>query len=836
MINLFVHRLRNHWHVLLIVPLAVIATTWPTFPRIFDADEFWLHSAFQDSWLRLWDVWHFEQALNGQSQLYFTESLFHPLGTSLAFYSLVFPHALLMIALKAVLPVDDAYNLLFLLILCFNGFCGYALIRHLMRDKWIGLFGAVVVAVATPFPYGQTVPDLITIGTLPLTIYFVIRSVKESNWRLAILAGLCAGVTAFIGIYVWAFILLTVAILALFKSFSLWRQKAFWRCLLIFFVVCGLTSLLRFYPMLMNRTHLNQALEVYQNRSRSNDVLEHFVLPNNPVTGRLFGSPLDSRYDYATSVMRNEYKEAYLGYGNLFLIACAFLFLRRRRRLLPWIVILLFFATLRLGSYLTFDGVEYPDIALPEGFLQAWIPVIFGNIGQLPYYQIGVVTPLAVLASFGLAALLRSKAARSRMLIALLCVFVVSIEFYIPRIGQSVEPKATAYVAWLHSEAEDQVKLVHLPLADAPLGYYYYMQTLTGYPHANGFAARLKASEHRYLDTNLLLQSWRGSRSIHCLKPNERSFIQALDQLLADGFTHFVLHKWLYGDQFIIQSFKNIPPAYDNGYVSIYRVSDMRLSCQNQAAELPRFIQLALSESAAPGSKSAILSVHPDQPIDPDLFDYLGSLFSDWRSLAHLYQDKGELAIQNAGARYPGVHAFLMDNQVIHLLYNTRDADRHLLNNLVTFDDFNLCQREAGDSGAIVEHYVRREFDCALVTSANPFEVQYDNGAKLENLLSELTGSNLDLQLMWRNLPDEAHSVSVQIFDAAGEKALGQDSVIGHVTLARHRIDVSSLPPGDYNVKLIMYNFESGAIVSGTKITDGTRFDRAIDVAAVNRK
>ena len=79
----------------------------------------------------------------------------------------------------------------------------------------------------------------------------------------------------------------------------------------------------------------------------------------------------------------------------------------------------------------------------------------------------------------------------------------------------------------------------------------------------------------------------------------------------------------------------------------------MRLSCQNQAAELPRFIQLAHFASAAPGSQTAILSIHPDQPIDSDLFDYLASLFSDWRSLLHLYLDDGAFVIAKRWQKLP---------------------------------------------------------------------------------------------------------------------------------------------------------------------------------------
>ena len=827
--------LRNNLPLLLIVPLVVIVTTWPTFPRIFDADEFWLHVVYGDKWLRIWDAWHFERVLAGQTPLYQTDAIFHPVGTSLTFYSMVFPHALLMIALKTFLPVDDAYNLLFLLILCFNAFCGYALIKHLIKDKWISLFGAVVFAVATPFLKGQTVPDLIMIGTLPLTLYFFFRSVAERRGFFAVLAGLCAGITAFIGMYVFAFILLTVGAFALFHGLSRWRQRAFWRSLLIFAVVLACTSALRFYPMLLDRANLKRAMEAYQSVAPSNDVLDHFVLPNNPITGHLFGEPLDPSDDSERSANRMEYKEAYLGYINLVLIACAFLLLPERRKLLPWLAILLFFATLRLGRYLTFNGTPYTDIVLPIRLLEAWFPALFGNIGLPRYYQIGVVAPLAVLSSYGLVALLRSKGGKTRRLVALLCILIVCIEFYTPRIGQTIAPSRTAFVAWLQSEPDDYVKLVHLPDEAGPAAYYFYIQTLTGYPQANGASSRLDHITRRYITGNLLLHTWDRRRSVHCLTHNKQSFTAALDQLLADGFTHIVVHNWFYGDQFIIDSFRNVPPAYDDGSVSVYRASDLRLSCQNQAAELPRFIHFAQSPSAMPGAGTSILSLHPNQAIDPDLFEYLASLFSDWASLVHLYQENGELATQNSGKQYARLKAFTEDNQIVHVLYNTHEGGPDLLIDETAFDGFDICHRRAHDDGAVIELYVNRDFSCELITSDNPYQVRYDNGIRLENLEIQTNQDVMEFHFMWSNLPDEAHSISLQVFDEAGAKALGQDSVIGHLTLDRQRIDISSLPLGEFTVKLILYNFETGAIVSGTASRDGARFDRALEVATAHR-
>ena len=176
------------------------------------------------------------------------------------------------------------------------------------------------------------------------------------------------------------------------------------------------------------------------------------------------------------------------------------------------------------------------------------------------------------------------------------------------------------------------------------------------------------------------------------------------------------------------------------------------------------------------------------------------------------------------------------DNQVVYFLYNMHEADPDLLIGNATFDGFNLCQREAQDDGAVIELYVRRGFSCELVTAGDPLQVRYDNGIRLENLLVQTDQDVMDFQFMWSGLPDEAHSISLQVFDAAGEKILGQDSVIGHITLDRQRVDISSLPPGDYSVKLILYSFETGATVGGEIIEDGARFDRELPIATVDRR
>ena len=349
--------LRNHWHALLIVPLVIIVMTWPTIARVFDSDGYWFHTGYWDHWLRIWDAWHIERVLAGQAELFYTDSIFHPSGVSLAFVHFSLPHALLFIIFEKFMRADTAYNLLFMLILCFNAYCTYPLILHLLGDKWIALYGALVVVVSVPFLNSSTLPDLIMIGTIPLTIYFFLCHVIENHWIFAVLAGVCAGVTAFISVYIFVINLMTVGIIAIFLAFSRWKLPAFWRGLLLFFVVCISISSFRFYPMIVDAAILKEGLKTNLGQVRSNDVLECCVVTGNPITGDLFRAvfalPPDSEQNNPLLLRHNH---AYLGYINLFLLLCAILHKPLRRRLAPWLAVLVYFAILRLGHFLTING------------------------------------------------------------------------------------------------------------------------------------------------------------------------------------------------------------------------------------------------------------------------------------------------------------------------------------------------------------------------------------------------------------------------------------------------------------------------------------------------
>ena len=204
---------RNHLHFIIIVPLLIIVMTWPTFVHIFDTDTVWIHARHTDNWTKFWDAMHVRRVLAGQDDYFFTNMMFYPRGLPLAFYQVSLPHAIVFGVLQAIMPATNAYSLCFLFMILFNVFSTYIFVLHFIKDKWIALFGALIVGFS-PYCLGSTtLPDLMLIGTLPLAMYCFHRAIVEERWMFAALAGVLTGITAFIGLFAFSCLLLTLALL-----------------------------------------------------------------------------------------------------------------------------------------------------------------------------------------------------------------------------------------------------------------------------------------------------------------------------------------------------------------------------------------------------------------------------------------------------------------------------------------------------------------------------------------------------------------------------------------------------------------------------------------------
>ena len=175
---------RNHLHVIIIVPLLIILMTWPTFSHVFDTDGFWLAGSSVDSHMLFWDAWYGKLILSGQADFYYTDLLFYPDGVSLAFHNFSLPHMILFGVLQMIMHATSAYNLTYLLLVLATTLSAYVYLNYLFGDKWIALFGAIVVGTSAHVLGRPFHTHVSFIATIPLSLYFFHRSVLEERPKI----------------------------------------------------------------------------------------------------------------------------------------------------------------------------------------------------------------------------------------------------------------------------------------------------------------------------------------------------------------------------------------------------------------------------------------------------------------------------------------------------------------------------------------------------------------------------------------------------------------------------------------------------------------------------
>ena len=821
--------LRRHLPFVFIMPLLIVVMTWPALPEILDGDSVWLHTGGADPWYKFWDAWHIKRVLAGQADYFFSDAIFHPHGVSLAFHQIALPHALVFYGLQSVLPLANAYNLCFLLILFINAWAAYLLLRHLLGEGWVSLFGAMVFCMAPQFLTAPILPDLILTAPMPLAVYCFRRAVMEDRRAFAALAGIAIGVTAFIGLYIYVCLALTLAMYAAVLALPRWRTRSFWRLILALTAVAGAISGLRLYPMIADPGLLHDGLGKYSEfPANSADVADFLVNDSNPWTGPVLRDVFQLNPRKAVS-------EGYLGYTPLILIFIGLLKSRRRRAMLPWLGLLCVFLMLRLGDYLVVDGKSYRDILLPGFYLGRIFPLLFDAFGLSARFQIGVVLPLAVLSCFGLSSLLSGRRARVRQAAICLCLAVVALEYYVPLQGRSLQADRFAHLEWLRQAEARPVKLIHLPMRRNLNKYYMFLQTLGAFPQANGATNRTPGGAYGYLNDNFILYSWRGDRNINCSPELSSDFTDALDQLQADGFTHIVFHRHLVGSAYIRPGLLTVEADYADEQVTIYRLGSLRDSCRNPKAlgseSLAPLRTLAGTAAVPLKDRISIVSVHPSAPLDYLSYEENAARFSEWHSLIHLFRADEEVIIQSLDRRYVTVDDIITRNDALLLVHDPTIEDSSLL--LLAEEEFSehfrLCERVIEADDSVFDYYAKRPIPCPLLLSASRLRASYDSGLQLRSLHFELRGSGLEVYALWRPNTEVTHAFSIQIFDERGQKALGQDFIIHFDPAMRYRVDLESLAPGTYSAKLIVYDYDTGRSVPGTVPGENSRFARELE-------
>ena len=577
--------LGKHRHFFVVVPLLAIAMTWPAFQYIISDEPFFLPTGpSSDVYIKLWDAWYSGQVLTGRAERFYTNVIYYPEGVSLANHPLFLLHNAVLSALSAVMTVSQAFSLTHLLMIVSCAAAAYAYLHWLLNDKWVALFGAAVFGFC-PQVVGQiSWTEISWIAPMPLVAYFVHRGIREGrNWRIVI-GGVIAGLTSEVSFYFFVCVIATLGLLAGALAASRWRGIAIWRQLALLTVAVTLACAWRVIPVLQDISALDAATEYYGLDERRNDLLSFVMNPGNPILGPIMTQVLDFPRGISLS------KISYLGFLPIVLIAIGLVSGETRRRMLPWLGLGLVFVLLHLGSTLTIQGIAYEGVKLPKHYLDQLLPSVFKAFYRTNHFMAGICLPLAVLASYGLAAL-KSRypgVARPRFIVGL--ILIVAVEFLIPVEMTMLDPisqkpfsaERLAWIDWLKREESGTNALIHVPFGRSNAKLYFYYQTLTGYPQTEGAISRPPDSAYNYIRGNAVLNAWYNRKPTNCAISNPAQYRQAVARLIEDGFTHVVHHRFYFW-QTLLESWRYVEADFSNDFVSIYRLDDMLESCADPA-------------------------------------------------------------------------------------------------------------------------------------------------------------------------------------------------------------------------------------------------------------
>lgn len=579
--------LREHRHFFIVVTLLTLVTTFPTIVYVFKTDVFW-HPAgtSHDVYIKFWDVWYGKQFLTGQADPFHTDLIFHPEGTSLSFHPFFIPHIIVVNLLSFILPVSNAFSLAYLLIVFFSALSAYTYLCWLFKDKWIALLGAVVFGFSPHVVGHPNHPEIAFVATIPLALYCFHRGIKEKHRVLVALAGLFTGLTTVVTLYSYICLLIVLGFFILALASARWRDKRFWLNVTLLVLTIALSSIWRIYPLMSSSDSVGNVAMWHGEEEVRTDAISYFVNHHNPA----FSSLLES---IPLVVSSNKLSEtSYLGYLPLLLIGLGLLTTMTRRKMAPWVLLCSLFLILRLGSHLVVSGAVYSDILLPKYYLNQLLPIVFSSFWAADHLMIGALLPLAVLACYGLVALQKRSTIAVKPAFILALVAIVALEYHIPVQTDRVFPvgdgkiseERLAFLDWLEQE-DSEIRLINLPMGRPHSKIYNLYQSLSGFPHAEGAISRTPDSAFDYIRANLLLNAWHQQQPISCVLENRSAYLADLAQLEQDGFSHIVHHRSFYNWKNVTDSFKNVDLAYDDEFVSIYRLRDLQASCPAPAAD-----------------------------------------------------------------------------------------------------------------------------------------------------------------------------------------------------------------------------------------------------------
>lgn len=550
------------WQTSVIVMLGyVVAAAVMTYPLLFQLQG-GLVSHSTDVWIMVWDNWWIQHALSTGQNIFHTTFMFFPSGVSLASHSFSFTHTLISALLQVFTDPIVAYNLAIWLIFPIAGLGMYWLARHVTRSQPAAWLAGLIYAFA-PYHMTQALghPNLSYVQFIPFAVLFILKAIEAPRPHYAAGAIAALVLTAYAGPHL---LVVTLTWLAVFLPCEFIAQRRrVQRSILLALSGILIGTLVLSLPLVLpavSDVAQGQSAEELQTSDFDNTQTDALALLLPTRYHPIFGESLTEVY---RDLGKNNQWMPYLGWLAMLLGIVGVL--AQRRRSSGWLISGLAVIVLALGVQLRFYGVTYPDAVLPFAWLQNIFP--FSFLRSPDRFNIIVSLPLAILAAYGLAAILqRLASSAARFAITALASLVILFEYLSVPYPMMPLPETSLFLLNL-AQNDQPSAILDLPMGRNPSKQYLYWQTLHHQPLVEGHVSRTPDRAYAFIESNAALRALRSPEQ--SLPPPPAVAWQTLSQA---GIRYIIIHLTMTNaDQ--VQRYRVIldrPPIYTDSLVEVY--------------------------------------------------------------------------------------------------------------------------------------------------------------------------------------------------------------------------------------------------------------------------
>ncbi|MFZ0545192.1 MAG: hypothetical protein WAM60_07125 [Candidatus Promineifilaceae bacterium] len=550
------------WLALLVIIVATIIVTWPI------AGQLGTHipGSEGDVWEHLWAFEWVKGALSQGSDLFYTNLIFYPQGTSLATHNIAWVNMSLWLVLQAVVGSGAAYSLMMLTVFVFNGFAVYLFVYELTGRFSAAITAAMVAAFWPHILSHHNHPNLIVTAWVSLTLLALRRMTLSGQRRYAFLAGVFL---ALVGLTRWQTLVLGGIVIGFYLLYLFVANQSSLSIrarVLLLSLTMGVALLLMlplFLAQFSQAPELVQTItEVVDGSDGQSDLLAYF-LPSRfhpwwgeAVFARFYG-PLQT----------NKVFVPFLGYTVLSLVVIGVVWCWRRTRF--WLGVALLYILLALGPTLLINGRSY--IPLPYRLLES---TFLGALIRSPdRFNVFLSVPVAVMVGFGVKVILQHPRLKRPLGLGLvaLTVLLILIEYSVRYPTFLLDD----YPTWYSTLAQepDEFGILELPMSDRSYDeVYMHYQTVHGKPIVGGSIARPSKETFAFINSLSMLAGVPEEKSPPEDVVNVGSQLTTLSQA---GVKYIVFHKKFMGAERLQQwrDWLLVAPYYEDEELLVYETN-----------------------------------------------------------------------------------------------------------------------------------------------------------------------------------------------------------------------------------------------------------------------